>query len=199
MIKLSNASDAIRQLENAVQFGFPALIENVGEELDPMLEPLLLKAIFKQVRLLAACRQLHGDDASCSSSKPHTYGCTASRCAQARTHATMLTEPQQQQSLQQLLPNIRLTLLLLFSSLFGLPAGMKLHVVTPLRLILQGGVNCIRLGDATLEYSNNFRLYITTKLRSPHYLPEVSVKVCCLSTSLAGDACLLARVALCCQ
>jgi dynein heavy chain len=50
VIKMSNASDAIRQLENAVQFGFPALIENVGEELDPMLEPLLLKAIFKQVR-----------------------------------------------------------------------------------------------------------------------------------------------------
>lgn len=45
---------------------------------------------------------------------------------------------------------------------------------------MQGGVNCIRLGDATLEYSNNFRLYITTKLRSPHYLPEVTVKVRCL-------------------
>lgn len=39
-------------------------------------------------------------------------------------------------------------------------------------------MNCIRLGDATLEYSSNFRLYMTTKLRSPHYLPEVSVKVC---------------------
>lgn len=52
VIKLSgNASDAMRQLENAVQFGFPALIENVGEELDPLLEPLLLKAIFKQVCL----------------------------------------------------------------------------------------------------------------------------------------------------
>lgn len=53
VIKLSgNASDAIRQLENAVQFGFPALIENVGEELDPLLEPLLLKAISKQVGML---------------------------------------------------------------------------------------------------------------------------------------------------
>lgn len=50
VIKLSgNTSDAMRQLENAVQFGFPALIENVGEELDPLLEPLLLKAVFKQV------------------------------------------------------------------------------------------------------------------------------------------------------
>jgi hypothetical protein len=54
---------------------------------------------------------------------------------------------------------------------------------------LQGGVNCIRLGDATLEYSSNFRLFMTTKLRNPHYLPEVSVKVsrasvlqCCEAT-----------------
>lgn len=43
--------------------------------------------------------------------------------------------------------------------------------------MLQGGVNCIRLGDATLEYSSNFRLFMTTKLRNPHHLPEVSVKV----------------------
>lgn len=49
VVKLSGgAGDAMRQLENAVQFGFPVLIENVGEELDPLLEPLLLKAVFKQ-------------------------------------------------------------------------------------------------------------------------------------------------------
>lgn len=41
----------------------------------------------------------------------------------------------------------------------------------------QGGVPCIRLGDATIEYSENFRFYITTKLRNPHYLPELSTKV----------------------
>lgn len=40
-----------------------------------------------------------------------------------------------------------------------------------------GGVNCIRLGDTTVEYSSDFRFYITTKMRNPHYLPEVSVKV----------------------
>lgn len=44
-------------------------------------------------------------------------------------------------------------------------------------LDVQGGVSCIRLGDATLEYSPSFRLYMTTKLRNPHYLPEISVKV----------------------
>jgi hypothetical protein len=39
------------------------------------------------------------------------------------------------------------------------------------------GMTCIRLGDATIEYSPDFRFYITTKLRNPHYLPEVAVKV----------------------
>ena len=44
---------------------------------------------------------------------------------------------------------------------------------------------CIRLGDSTIEYSEQFRFYITTALRNPHYLPEVAVKVsmhcCCQS------------------
>ena len=46
---------------------------------------------------------------------------------------------------------------------------------------LAAGVDCIRLGDATIEYSDQFRFYITTKLRNPHYLPEVSVKVTLLN------------------
>ncbi|KAJ0405408.1 hypothetical protein ATCC90586_009447 [Pythium insidiosum] len=91
VIKLTDG-DYMRTLENAVQFGTPVLLENVGEELDPSLEPLLLKQTFKQ-----------------------------------------------------------------------------------------GGVTCIRLGDSTVEYSENFRFYITTKFRNPHYLPEVSVKVTLLN------------------
>ncbi|RLN83016.1 hypothetical protein BBO99_00002484 [Phytophthora kernoviae] len=47
VIKLTDA-DYMRTLENAVQFGTPVLLENVGEELDPSLEPLLLKQTFKQ-------------------------------------------------------------------------------------------------------------------------------------------------------
>ena len=82
----------MRTIENAVQFGAPVLLENVGEELDPTLEPLLQKLTFKQ-----------------------------------------------------------------------------------------GGVVCIRLGDNTVEYSEQFRFYITTKLRNPHYLPEVAVKVTLLN------------------
>ena len=87
VIKLTD-SDFVRTLENCIQFGTPVLLENIGEELDPILEPLLLKQTFKQ-----------------------------------------------------------------------------------------GGSICIKLGDSTIEYSKDFRFYITTKLRNPHYLPETSVKV----------------------
>jgi len=40
-----------------------------------------------------------------------------------------------------------------------------------------GGVWCIKLGANTIEYSADFHLYTTTKLRNPHYLPELSTKV----------------------
>jgi dynein heavy chain len=40
--------DFLRSLENAVRFGSPCLLENVGEELDPALEPILLRQTFKQ-------------------------------------------------------------------------------------------------------------------------------------------------------
>jgi dynein heavy chain len=82
-MKLSD-SDFVRKLESCIQFGFPLLLENVLEELDPTLEPLLIKAIFKS-----------------------------------------------------------------------------------------GGSLQIRLGDNTIEYNKKFRFYITTKLRNPHYFPEV--------------------------
>lgn len=44
VIKLTDG-DFMRKLENSVQFGLPVLLENVGEELDPALEPLLLKVL----------------------------------------------------------------------------------------------------------------------------------------------------------
>lgn len=97
VIKLTDAN-YLRSLENSIQFGMPVLLENVGEELDPSLEPLLQKQIFKQ-----------------------------------------------------------------------------------------GGVNCIRLGDTTVEYSDQFRFYITTKLRNPHYLPEISVKVTLLNFMITPE------------
>jgi ATP-binding dynein motor region len=92
--------DLARTLENAVPFGLPVLLEDVREELDPSLEPLLLKQVFKQ-----------------------------------------------------------------------------------------GGVPCMRLGDATVEYSADFKFYMTSKLRNPHYLPEVAVKVRVSVLQCAGALC----------
>lgn len=40
--------DYTRVLENAIQFGLPVLLENIGEDMEPILEPVLLKQIFKQ-------------------------------------------------------------------------------------------------------------------------------------------------------
>ena len=41
-------SDWMRNMENAIQFGTPILMEDMGEEVDPALEPVLSKSITKQ-------------------------------------------------------------------------------------------------------------------------------------------------------
>ncbi|KOB68985.1 Dynein heavy chain 7, axonemal [Operophtera brumata] len=107
IVRMTQA-DLGRVLENAVQFGQPVLLENVLEELDPMLEPLLQQQTFKQ-----------------------------------------------------------------------------------------GGALCIKIGDTIVEYNKDFKLYISTKLANPHYLPEVGVRVTLVNFMLAKDglqAQLLARV-----
>jgi dynein heavy chain len=83
VMKLSDA-DFSRKLEMCITYGYPLLIENVGEELDSTLDPLLVRAVFKSAGQLQ-----------------------------------------------------------------------------------------IRLGDNNVMYSERFKLYITTKLRNPHYAPEV--------------------------
>lgn len=79
---------------SSLQFGNPVLIENVPEQLDPILEPLLLRHTFKQ-----------------------------------------------------------------------------------------NGMEYVKLGENTIQYSHDFKLYISTRLRNPHYMPEVSVKVELISNS----------------
>uniref|UniRef100_A0A8C3QWZ8 Dynein axonemal heavy chain 3 n=1 Tax=Cyanoderma ruficeps TaxID=181631 RepID=A0A8C3QWZ8_9PASS len=91
VIKLSD-THYVRTLETALQLGTPVLLENIGEELDAFLEPILLKQTFKQQ-----------------------------------------------------------------------------------------GVEYMKLGENIIEYSKDFRFYMTTHLRNPHYYPEVAVKVCLLN------------------
>lgn len=50
VIKLSDR-DFLRSLENAIRFGKPCLLENVGTELDPALEPVLLRQVIKNFNL----------------------------------------------------------------------------------------------------------------------------------------------------
>ncbi|XP_033636218.1 dynein heavy chain 2, axonemal-like isoform X2 [Asterias rubens] len=40
--------DYLRTLENAIQYGFPVLLQNVQEELDPSLSPILNKSVIKR-------------------------------------------------------------------------------------------------------------------------------------------------------
>lgn len=47
VIKLTDGN-FLRTLEASIRVGNPVLVEDVGESLDPALEPLLTKAIFKQ-------------------------------------------------------------------------------------------------------------------------------------------------------
>lgn len=47
VVKLTDR-DFLRSLENAVRFGKPCLLENVGEDLDPALDPILTRQTFKQ-------------------------------------------------------------------------------------------------------------------------------------------------------
>jgi len=97
VLRLQQANYA-RTLEPAISFGDPVLLENVGETLDPLLEPVLQKAKFKA-----------------------------------------------------------------------------------------GNIIMIRLGDSTIEYSEDFRLFITTKLPNPHYSPEICVQVTLLNFMATPD------------
>lgn len=47
IVKLTD-KDLLRTLEASIRFGKPCLIENVGTELDPALDPVLLRQVFKQ-------------------------------------------------------------------------------------------------------------------------------------------------------
>lgn len=43
-----NQPDYLRVLENAIQYGLPVLLENVGHDLEPILDSVLFQEVFKQ-------------------------------------------------------------------------------------------------------------------------------------------------------
>uniref|UniRef100_A0A182JL82 AAA+ ATPase domain-containing protein n=1 Tax=Anopheles atroparvus TaxID=41427 RepID=A0A182JL82_ANOAO len=45
------------------------------------------------------------------------------------------------------------------------------------QVFLQNGRLMIKLGDVDVDYDSNFRLYMSTKLANPHFLPEICIQV----------------------
>lgn len=39
------------------------------------------------------------------------------------------------------------------------------------------GYFVIRMGETDVDFDRNFKLYMTSKLPNPHYLPDISIKV----------------------
>lgn len=69
---------------------------------------------------------------------------------------------------------------------FGLPVlihnamenlDSNLDPVLSRSLIERGSCRFLRFGDKEIEYNENFQLFITTKIPSPHYSPEVLAKI----------------------
>ncbi len=48
-------------------------------------------------------------------------------------------------------------------------------------LFKKGNTYYLQMGEKTLEFNKDFRFYISTKLRNPHYMPEVCAKVCLIN------------------
>ncbi len=53
----------------------------------------------------------------------------------------------------------------------------RLEAVVGKQVFKKGGVLSVKLGDMVIEYNREFKLYMTTKLQNPHYLPRLSTKV----------------------
>jgi len=49
------------------------------------------------------------------------------------------------------------------------------------QIVKRGSSYTIKIGDSVIDYSMDFKFYMTTKHRNPHYLPEVSTKVTLLN------------------
>jgi len=48
-------------------------------------------------------------------------------------------------------------------------------------IIKKGAGMTIKIGDTTMDYNKDFKFFMCTKLKNPHYLPEVSTKVTLLN------------------
>ena len=49
------------------------------------------------------------------------------------------------------------------------------------------GRKLIKVGDKRVDFNPSFRLYITTKMANPHYLPEIFIKTTIINFSITFE------------
>jgi len=91
--------DFLRDMTSAIRLGKPVLIEDIEENIDPALDPILLKQYFKS----------------------------------------------------------------------------------------DAGIIQIKIGDKNEDYDENFKLFMTTKMPNPHYIPEICIKVTLINFTVTFD------------
>ena len=63
----------------------------------------------------------------------------------------------------------------------------SLNPILSKNTIQRGNNSVILIGDAEIEYNSNFRLYMTSPLANPHFLPEVCIKVTVINFTVTLD------------
>lgn len=155
-VKTFNDSDFLKQLELAIQYGFPFLFENLDEYIDPVIDPVLEKNFIQGGRgHNDVCR--HACWLSEASWRTHAcmhacWGTLGRKHCAAVGRSSVTSDP---------LP---------------LPPPPSLCVPACFAAAGSSGKLLIKLGDKEVEWDANFRLYMTSKLSNPHYGPEISGK-----------------------
>jgi len=49
------------------------------------------------------------------------------------------------------------------------------------------GVLSIKIGDNVVDYNKNFKLFMTSKLRNPHFTPEISTKLTLINFTITKE------------
>ena len=63
----------------------------------------------------------------------------------------------------------------------------SLNPILSKNTIQRGNHSVILIGETEIEYNSNFRLYMTTPLANPHFLPEVCIKVTVINFTVTVD------------
>jgi dynein heavy chain, axonemal len=51
----------------------------------------------------------------------------------------------------------------------------------------EDGLEKINFGDRPIIYDRNFKLFITTKIANPHFLPEICIKLTIINFTVTFD------------